>query len=111
MRKGSKRRCAAEWQRIVAAWEASGLPASAFAARHKCTSSALFWWRWRLRQGAAAASGPQLIQVEVAESAEGSASLEVVTPGGIQLRFGRVPTRDDLLAMLGAALAAERRAR
>jgi hypothetical protein len=64
-----RRRSAAEWAKVMADWERSGLDRKAFAASRGIKSGTLSWWRWRLRGGAL--GGPstdalRLVKVDVA---------------------------------------------
>ena len=63
------RRSQAEWVRIVAAFEGSGLSAAEFCRRRDLSTAALGWWRWRLRRegrdSSVASQDVRLVPVEV----------------------------------------------
>lgn len=44
-----------EWQERVRRFEASGLPAAAYARKHGMAPGTLSWWRWKLRRKVRAA--------------------------------------------------------
>ncbi|MDC3960738.1 IS66 family insertion sequence element accessory protein TnpB [Polyangium jinanense] len=103
------------WRRIVEKWRRSGLPARAFAKRHRISPVTMYWWSSRLgRQDAAhdsecAPAAPTFLPVEIIDDApSGSMSapmtLEVVLPRGEVIR---VPPGADL-AQLGRVVAALR---
>jgi hypothetical protein len=102
------------WRRIVEKWRRSGLPARAFAKRHRISPVTMYWWSSRLgRQEAAqdsefAAEAPTFLPVEIIDdappAAPGSTALEVVLPRGEVIR---VPPGADL-SQLGRVVAALR---
>ena len=102
------------WRRIVEKWRRSGLPARAFAMRHRISPVTMYWWSSRLgRQDAAqdsefAAAAPTFLPVEIVDDAPSGAvstptALEVVLPRGEVIR---VPPGADLsqLSRVVAAL-------
>ena len=44
----------AEWTKVVARYERSGLSAKAFAAREGISARSLSWWKWKLESDAEA---------------------------------------------------------
>ncbi|TKD09141.1 IS66 family insertion sequence element accessory protein TnpA [Polyangium fumosum] len=103
------------WRRIVEKWRRSGLPARAFAKRHRISPVTMYWWSSRLgRQDAAqdsefATAAPTFLPVEIVDDApsgsvSAKAALEVVLPRGEVIR---VPPGADL-SQLGRVVAALR---
>ena len=72
----ARRRSAAEWGELIAAWRRSGLSASEFATEHGVRGRTLEWWRWNLRRRRKgcdlAPPAPRLIPIEVVPDAAGT---------------------------------------
>lgn len=76
-----RNRTAAEWSKLVQAWEESGESAASFAASRDFSPRTLCWWRWRLGRGPKAANPstprrakkeptPRLVEVKVESPTE-----------------------------------------
>lgn len=85
----------ARWAVRIAAFEASGQTARAFARAHDLNPSTLAWWRWRLRREAERARGaaprcpapdaiPRFAELVIADQPMGLAS------GGVVVNLGAV---------------------
>jgi transposase-like protein len=87
-----------EWQRLVAAYERSGMGQREFAERRDVRVGTLRSWIYRLRHED---DGPRLLPVRVA--AASSWSVEIAMPSGIVVRIGAGASLDDV-AFLARAL-------
>lgn len=96
----------AEWTKVVARYERSGLSAKAFAAREGISARSLSWWKWKLESDAeaedAAPSGSastamSFLELRASHSITTSSSFEVVLAASGHVL--RVPSGADLEEM------------
>jgi hypothetical protein len=98
----------AEWTKVVARYERSGLSAKAFAAREGISARSLSWWKWKLESDAeaevddAAPSGSastamSFLELRASNSITTSPSFEVVLAASGHVL--RVPSGADLEEM------------
>ena len=85
------------WAERVKRWQASGLDATAFAAKEGCSEKTLAWWRWHLgkvrgkhaRKGAEigrAATFVELVAPQIVrEAVPSELPFEVALPGGVRV--------------------------
>lgn len=73
---------APHWQRILAAWRRSGLPAAAFCRRRRIPTPSFYFWKRRL-------TSPTFLPVQVTAPppAPSPATIELVLRGGRMLRI------------------------
>lgn len=89
------------------AWNHSGLSANEFAKRRKLSARTLTWWKWHLSR----VQPPTFVPLEVAGTDDDSAKAvdwELRTAAGHVLRVSGPIADEDLEAILGALLAAEK---
>jgi len=86
---GRARRTGAEWRKILEAFAASGLSASAFCQREGLSRAAFTRWRRRLQEAPSARGA--FVELPLPASAErtplAAGELELVLPGGATLRW------------------------
>jgi len=95
-----------QWIRIAEQFEQSGLTQREFAQQHELRLSTLQSWIYRRRRQVAALAAPpvRLLPVEVATlRAPPVASMELLTVGGVRVRF-QVGTDVDYVAQLVGVL-------
>ncbi len=95
---------AAQMQRLVARWRASGEPQTRFARRHGVRPWTLWYWSRKTAATASTPATPTFVPVQVTPTPEAS-PIEVVLPDGV-----RVVVRADMPATTVAALVAALRA-
>ncbi|MDQ2931307.1 MAG: hypothetical protein M3Y05_10890 [Gemmatimonadota bacterium] len=87
----AKKRTAAEWAAVVAAWGDSGLGGPVFAARAGVSIEQLRWWKWHLAKRAATEATPKkskrtaMVRVELRARRveEPSSPIEIVRDGWV----------------------------
>jgi hypothetical protein len=98
----------AEWTKVVARYERSGLSAKAFAAREGISARSLSWWKWKLETDAeleaeetapsgSASTAMSFLELRASHSVTTSASFEVVLAASGHVL--RVPSGADLEEM------------
>lgn len=88
---GRVRRTAAEWRKVVGAFEASGLSVLAYCEREGISRSVFTRWRRELA-GAATSPGDAFVELPMPAApappmAVGPGELELSLPGGVTLRW------------------------
>lgn len=114
------RRKAAEWAKLIAAWEKSGVALEEFARRRKVDAKRITWWRWYLRtkkskQERADAPAVKLVRLDVQPEPASQVRIEcdgweVATERGRLCVRGRLGA-GELGAVLDALVAGRRPAR
>lgn len=111
----AKRRGRREWERIVTAWERSGLSLAEFCERRKVLPRTLIWWRWRLGKAAVPGSTktkrPEFVEVAVVAppvSGPESHPVAIELPGDVVIRVEREFDEETLRRVVAVLVGARR---
>jgi hypothetical protein len=89
-----ERRNRAEWESLIAEWDASRESAARFGAQRGIKPRTLAWWRWNLhRAKSASANGEAPIRLLPVDVTESTATADVANPASIEIALGDIALR------------------
>jgi hypothetical protein len=106
MARGAKRRDAVKeqfWRETIGRQASSGLSISGYCRRHRLRGTAFYFWRRELaRRGVSVTASPAFVPVRLTAESPGVGCIEIILPGGRQVRLHGPVDRQSLVDVLAA---------